>query len=293
MENTTINFKKERDFGEVFGASVSFIQQEIKRLGTAILYFVVPFMLVAAILTVLISVAQQNALGGIATDPYGANPFENLGLFYFYIFLTVLVYAFAMTALQATFYGYMKLYIQKGKDGFELKEVGRQVAKYFFPILGASIVTAIIMIIGFILCIIPGIYFAVSLSLIYSALIFEGKGFGNAFSRSFELTKQNWWLTLGLVIVATLIVYVLSIILSIPSILLGLKPMLTNIKDFDAAMGMNFSVGYYIANAITTMLTYLLSGFPVIILGFHYFSMVEKKERPSLLQKIESINKDE
>ena len=45
MTRIPINFKQERDFGDLFNASFSFISQEFKRLATAILYFAVPMLL--------------------------------------------------------------------------------------------------------------------------------------------------------------------------------------------------------------------------------------------------------
>ena len=59
MEKTHINFKQERDFGEVFSATFAFIGQEFKMLGKAVVYFVIPIFFVAAILLVLIGIEQQ------------------------------------------------------------------------------------------------------------------------------------------------------------------------------------------------------------------------------------------
>ena len=59
MTGTKINFKQERDFGDLFNATFGFISQEFKRLGTAILYFVVPFLLLTAIAMTIYSVKSQ------------------------------------------------------------------------------------------------------------------------------------------------------------------------------------------------------------------------------------------
>jgi hypothetical protein len=289
-----IPFKQERDFGEVFNATFSFIQQEYKKLGVAMLYFVLPALLLASILMVLVNIEQQKMIEGISGgDPTlldsNAPLFGNL--FWYYGFI-MLCYVFAFTVEKCTVYGYIKLYIEKGKNNFSINDVWGEIKKYFFPVLGTSIVVALITIIGFMLCFIPGIYLGVSLSLIYTALIFERKGFGNAFSRSFQLTGKKWWLTFGLVIITYLMIIIISMIFSVPGMLLGLKPLLTNMGSPGQIDTISFSTGYYILNSLTLLLTYFLYVIPPFIMAFHYFSLVEHVDKPSLEDRIGQIGKD-
>lgn len=79
------------------------------------------------------------------------------------------------------FYGYIKLYIQKGPDGFSITDVWLQVSQYFFPFLGGSIVAGLVALVGAVFCLIPGIYFGVVLSIIFCIMIFEDMSFMPAF----------------------------------------------------------------------------------------------------------------
>ena len=58
--------------------------------------------------------------------------------------------------------------------------------------------------------IIPGIFVAVKLSVTFAAVVVERAGPGTAISRSWNLTRDNWWRAFGVVLVVFLIVAVIS-----------------------------------------------------------------------------------
>ena len=291
METQSIKFKQERDFGEIFNTSFAFIRQEFKPLGKAVLYFVLPVLIVAAILNMLVGFEQQKMLNdiGVSNASKFSNPFASMGNIFKYLIPMMLVYAIGLTSLRCTIYGYIKLYITKGKDQFSLNELWLEIKKYFFPILGTSILVGIIVGIGFIFCILPGIFLGVSLSIIYMALTFENKGFSDAFGRSFTLTKQQWWATFGLIVVVFIMIYLVSLLLAIPAMLMGFKSFFTSFKSMQNGGNMHISTSYYVLTSITALITYVLFSVPFIVLAFQYFNLVEIKEKPSLQEKIEQI----
>ena len=70
----------------------------------------------------------------------------------------------------------------------------RFAASRFTPLLWLSILTGLLVAVGFVL-IIPGVYLLVAWSVAVYALMFEGKaGFG-ALDRSHKLVKDRWWAT--------------------------------------------------------------------------------------------------
>lgn len=294
MTNKSINFKKERDFGDLFNATFSFISQEFKRLATAILYFVVPFLLLAAIALTIYSVKAQEMMQTIVQgekpDPFAI--FSIMGSLIGYLGVAMMLSLIASSVLFNTVYGYIKLYIQNGPDGFTISDVWSQVTKNFLRILGALIIIGLVVLVGTAFCLIPGIYFAVALSIVLSIMIFEEKKFSDAFGRSFKLIKNNWWHTFGVLIIATIILYILVILISVPSMLFGFKSMFINIKN-GQNLAMNLSTGYYIVNAITSLFTQSLMVIPIVITAFLYYSIVEKVEKPSLMGKIDQINENE
>ncbi|MFB6319255.1 glycerophosphoryl diester phosphodiesterase membrane domain-containing protein [Saccharicrinis sp. FJH54] len=294
MQPNEINFKQERDFGDLFNATFAFIGAEIKRLGTAILYFAVPLMLVGAILSVFISVEQQQSLQSLQSGAMDMeNPFAIYGKIYNgYFFLNLLVPLIIYGLLSCITLGYVKLYVNKGKDNFTLSEVWSEVTKYIVPVIFASLLTAIITAIGAVFCLVPGVYLGVSLSLFVPLIVIEGKGFGDAFNRSFKLVKHKFWMTLGALFVMGIIVYVISMILSIPALILGMKPFFASIME-GKDVNFDFGISFYIISAIISLLTYIVYSIPTILVAFLYYSLVETYEKPSLVDRIDQISDNE
>src|SRR4030042_4059505 len=114
MEKAPVNFKQERDFGEIFNATFAFIGQEFKSLGRAIFTFVLPILIIAAILMVFIQMEQQKYSNALISDP--SNSFGYMGSSLVYSLLLLLVVMVALSTLRCTVYGYIKVYVEKGKD---------------------------------------------------------------------------------------------------------------------------------------------------------------------------------
>jgi len=294
MTNTPINFKQERDFGDLFNGTFGFISQEFKKLLTVILYFVVPFLLLAAIASTLYSVKAQEMMQTIAhgdkPDPFAI--FAVLGSIMGYVGFAIVMSLVAAAMLISTVYCYIKLYVQHGSDGFSINDVWIEVTKNFWSILGAMILVALVIGIGFMLCFLPGIYLGIALCLVFCIMIFEERGVSFAFGRSLKLINTNWWGTFGIFIVVTIILYILMILLAIPSILLGFNSIFMNIKAGQSPM-MDLPIGFYILSTITTVLSYILSVIPIVLTAFIYYSTVEKVEQPSLMDKIGQIGDNE
>ncbi len=294
MTNNKINFKQERDFGELFNATFSFISQEFKRLATAILYFVVPLLLLSAIaMTIYMAKAQeitQSFVPGAKPDPLAV--FSVMGSLAGYIGIAILISLLASSVLFSTVYGYIKLYNSKGSEGFSLGEVWIQVTQNFLRIFLALILMSIVIIIGAVFCLLPGIYLSVALSIVLCIMMFEGKSFGESFGRSIKLINKSFWQTLGALFIVMVLVYILIILVSVPSMVFGLKSLISNVKHPGNPM-MNFSMTYIIVNSITQLFSQIFITIPIILTAFIYYSVVEKVEKPSLLEKIDQMNENE
>jgi hypothetical protein len=86
--------------------------------------------------------------------------------------------------------------------------------KYAFSrlggLVGLAILIAIVVGVGFLLLFIPGLIFAVFLSMAIPAFIVERKGVTESMSRSWSLVSGEWWHTFGVMIVTLIIVGVVS-----------------------------------------------------------------------------------
>jgi hypothetical protein len=133
-------------------------------------------------------------------------------------------------------------------------------------VLATWILWVIVIAIGTVLLIIPGIYLAVVLCLSLPALLFEGGGPFHAFGRSRSLVKGRFWPTLGLLLVGYLLVAIIGAI--IQAILVGIAGASGSSVVPSAIATV---IGSTLSNAITT--PYLAA-----VLTILYFDMRVRKE---------------
>lgn len=294
MTNNSINFKKERDFGDLFNSTFNFIGQEFKRLGLVILYYVLPVMILSAIAMTVYSVKLQEIMHTITPDPK-SDPFlvlKNMGSLAGYVSIAMILSLISVVLLFCSVYCYIKLYVNRGRDGFTINDVWHEMMKYFFKSLVGSFVTGLVTLIGFGLCILPGIYLGIALCLVICIMVFEERPFSEAFGRSMKLVNPNWWLTFGVAIISIILIYILYFIVSIPSVVLGFKSLFTTMKSGQAPE-MNFSVGFYVINSLTQLVSQVFMIIPIVLTALIYYCFVEKAEKISLIEKIDQINDNE
>jgi hypothetical protein len=97
-----------------------------------------------------------------------------------------------------------------------LEEAWQRVRPHAWALIGLSLLTTLILIPLFLLCVLPGIWVGVGLSLASAALVLERSGVGAALSRSWQLVKGAWWRTFGALALMVLIYFVISAAVSIP-----------------------------------------------------------------------------
>jgi hypothetical protein len=123
---------------------------------------------------------------------------------------SVIQFAAAALAIAACFKAISAAYLgERAGAGESLRyALGR-----LLPLLVAYFVVLVIVVIGFVLLIIPGIWIAVKLSMVFPALVFERKGPFASIGRSWTLTGGGWWRTFGTLLVVFLITFVIQLVL--------------------------------------------------------------------------------
>ena len=76
----------------------------------------------------------------------------------------------------------------------------------------AYIVVIVIVVVGLVFLIIPGIWLAVKLSMEFPAVVFERRNAFSAVGRSWSLTRGNFWRTFGTLLVVFLITFVAQLV---------------------------------------------------------------------------------
>lgn len=269
MNNKEIDFRKKREVGDIVTDSFQFLKQEYKPVLSLVSVYVLPFMLLYGAGQVFLQMKVVDTIDFTDTE----NLMANIGPVYTNILLYSLFGVFVQSLLIGTYYSYIELYVKKGKGNFELSEVKTLLYSNGLLALGAGITVYIIVLIGIILCVIPGIYFANTLSLTAMIFIFEKRGLGNAVMRSALMVRFAWWNTFLLNLIGIIIIWVTSMFLSIPTMIAGISQNLLSIKE---PVALNYPMWYWILTGLTSVITSLLLIILYTFLAFQYFNLDER-----------------
>jgi hypothetical protein len=77
-------------------------------------------------------------------------------------------------------------------------------------VVGLSLLSTIFIAIGFVLCVIPGIYLWGAFYVAIPVLLVEGVGPRRALGRSRQLVRGRWWGTIGVAIVGSILVFIVA-----------------------------------------------------------------------------------
>jgi len=275
MELKQIELQKVRDFGALIGVTFEFIRQNFKLLLKSGVFIVGPFILLAGIFMGMYQSAVLNFKNATTLNSIG------LPFIAYMLFVTI-----AVLLLNVVVYSFIILYEEKGIGNFDLNDIWEKTKSKFWMLLFTGIGYAFFVVLGVVFLIIPGIYLAVTLSLIYMIRLKEGIGFFSAFDRCTKLISKNWWFTFGFIIVIGLIQGFISFIFYIPNYIAIFALTLSGYKNPGQS-----SPGHiiFIITSVISSLNILLYMISVIGIAFHYYNLVERKEASSLLERIDSI----
>lgn len=163
----------------------------------------VPLFIIALISAVpVIMVPQPSQAQGVEI------PMETAVLDFFVWFILLIALSTLSAALLIEFIS--KKYLKQKQTP---KQYIQNVLLYIFPIMGLTIIQAVVVTLGFMAMIIPGIYLALALSLAVETLIIERKGIIESMKRSFFLTRGKKLEIFFVTLVLTLVSFVLEKVL--------------------------------------------------------------------------------
>ena len=272
MNENTIEIFKKREFGEFISTPITFFVQEFKLLAKSLLFFVGPFIVLELVLINYFHLGySQDFMDMFTEEGLAGNQRGNS--------IIRLVELFQSVMLYSTMGVYVKLYVERGKGKFDTPDIWKGIRKFYWPVLGGQVLAGLMIVIGFLLIIIPGIYLAVVMSVLFVIIIFEEEGVGKAISRTFEIFKGNWWTAFGTFIVMGLMFFII-------------------IALFGAIIGLIFSMFGYgqiisaFSDAIIGFVTILITAILALLPVFLYTSFVTDKENPGLMDRINKISDD-
>lgn len=267
-----IKLYETRDFSSNFDTTLNFIKQNYGAILKSVL-IVIPVILLAVYIqpnTSDIQVDYQNPWAVFAQ----VFTFKFF-LAYFLIWLSLFIVMLYTTC-------YMAEYAKSADGKVDTANVWPKVFASILPVLAASILYSILVTVGTVLCIIPGIMIAVYLYFYMYVYIVEDRGVVDSLQRSYELVKGNWWVTFGYLIVFGIISFILSLIFMIPSLFVTLG----------SAMQIDFFTGdvfTYIASFIENIGQVLVYPIVYIAGGIMYFSYRNQLEGLDMESDIDNI----
>jgi hypothetical protein len=135
-------------------------------------------------------------------------------------------------------------------------EAWRHVKPRFGALLGLSLLYTLIVIVGAVVFVIPGVWLYIMFSLASTALILEGAPVGRAMGRSRALVQNAWWRTFGILLLTAVLTYLLAFIVSLPfSLFNGDLVSVTGVDPDFALSVLLTTIATILAQAITLPLT--------------------------------------
>ncbi len=280
-----------RDLGQIISATFQFIRENWRPLYRAIATICLPIGLVGGFLIGRTMMDLQEMTLDMDTTMYQSvvSSYMGNGL---PMILGYLMLAFASIMLFAIVYEYLGAYHRNEHNGITTADLWRRSLAQIWSYLGMTILMGILLGIGFVLCILPGIYAAVALSFTFMAHAIERTDVLASMKRSNDLVKERWWETFGLIFIVVLIQSVISYALMLPTTIISFVVGVNSFIDVEEGSAPDLS-WYPIFMAITVMLnmivTLLTAPIMAISMGLKYFSVVEEKEGLSIRQKIQGF----
>ncbi len=111
--------------------------------------------------------------------------------------------------------------VQDGRRDNSVGELFSSVSPVLLPLVGVSILGGIGIGIGFVLCIVPGLFLLTFWSVVAPVTVIERPGVFSAFGRSWELVRGHAWAVFGTIVLVFLLVIAASVAAALIGLVLG------------------------------------------------------------------------
>ena len=278
---------QKRDFGEKINATFTFLRDNFVPLGKSLLYIAGPAVLLVGIFNAL-SASNLFFNDGDVSPEEVLTSAGGIGIAGLLALLTV-------PLVIGVVYGYMSLYFEKDNlEEIQVGDVWEKVKENYLSILLSSIVTSVLVVIGFIFLIIPGFILLTAFSFIFVLLVKERLSFGEAFSRCFKLVSDHYLSTLGLLLVMIILQSIVTSAFNLPLIIFtGAGAFLSASGDLDMENSSALVQALFIIfQVISTLGSQFMYAITLVAIAFQYGNLVEKKESAGLMEEVATIGQE-
>ncbi|MGA0556225.1 hypothetical protein ACO2Q8_06230 [Larkinella sp. VNQ87] len=276
-----MNLYQQRDFGEKINATIQYAVKQIRSLGMALLYIAGAPALIAGIVSGIASatILSYRPTVSIGTDSTGIL-FRQLSSPYYIVALALGLFIPLLVSL--TVYSHLKVYHRNPGGPVTVEAVWAEVQAALGRAVVTWLVVGLLVIVGMLFFIIPGIYLSVVFSLALVTVVFEDGSVGTFIGRCFDLIRDKWWSTFGLIIIVSFIAYILSFAFNVPAAAVGMMVSLKVMPSLPVYVSI-------LTSLLSTIGSVLVSALIALGIAFQYFNLVELREGHSILSAIDSI----
>lgn len=290
-----ILFKKEREIGEIINDTFKFTRQNFKTLLKVFVKFVTPSFIILLLGVGYYSYisVNNNFFSSYMSGNPGVTGMDDLPDFFSKIllgslFLIITLYTFYAFLFGSILYS-IKSYI-KNEGKIVIAEVGDNMKQNWGSLFGLSFASLIMLFVGFMLCIIPGIYLWPPLMLIYAIKVFNNLSISESISYSFKLIKNNWFTTFISFFIIGALWYFANMVFQLPIIIYSFsKGFLTAYEGTYA----NLETDWVLLSLqlLGSALQYVAYFIIVIASAFIYFNLNEKQQKTGAYEAIDELGK--
>ncbi|WP_199441950.1 YciC family protein [Umezawaea beigongshangensis] len=198
------------DVGDLFSGAVAAVRSHLKPIAVVSLVVAV----VSQLLTLLLSLPFTDDVAALATlDPNEPDPSVVLDALGDLLFLGT-AGVFVGLISQVVLSGILTVLVSKAVLGrtIGLGEGWRELKPRLPGLLGLTVVTTVVVFVGALLCVVPGVWIGVLVSLASTALVLEQTTVKHSLQRSRDLVRGAWWRVFGVLALTTLLTVVVSVL---------------------------------------------------------------------------------
>lgn len=275
MQQPFLELRERRELGTILSDSFTFIRINKTPLWNVLVRTSAVFFLLTIFLSGLYSY-------GSASSWMISNPFILLVVVFCMMFSSILFYA----STSAGVYSFMKNYIET-KGEVQEEVIVKNARSKIVHLVIISFISAVMLFIGFIFFVIPGVYLMTPLAMAIPVFCFQKLGKIDSIRAGFKLVSDHWWETFGTLLVIYIVFMIITFAFQLPStIYMGGKAFFPTSGEPGDFSG---DFIYLILSTISSAASNFISIIIVVCIGLVYLDLDEQKNRTGIKAKLEEL----
>jgi hypothetical protein len=246
--------------GEILDAGIKLFLRHWRTLVLSVVGLILPVQILSALITASVAPEQFD----FTTTESGVEAGEEAEFLVGQAVIILLTFVSVLLATAVCFKAVADAYLGATPDW---RRSLRFAVRRLGGLLGVGVLGGLLVALGFLAVIIPGIWLAVAFAVAVPALLLERVGPVAALRRSFRLVRKRWWPTAGVLVVGYLLIGIIGAL--VQGVVMIVPSLLADGNTFVGALGS--VVGGTLGSALTTP-------YSAAVVTLVYFDLRVRKE---------------